>query len=922
MSRASLSTLLLLLGFGLAGCPQTNTTDPNSDPNTSDTTGGDVSDVALSFGGTLTGSAKTTSSTTESSGQAARRISAREIGDDATAWLTDLDGNRLLDADGNEYPDFAINADGSFELDGLPVGVDFVLNIDVDGDGEADLQTFVHIPANDDGTTGELDELVIDPLSTLVLAKFLALLEEQGIQFSDDLELSPSALIHRIRDAFANLFLDSGVEQDILIDDLFGLTRAQLAALFDVLIPPAAQRGMNMAKGSLLLKLASDVNGVAAASAQILLEGGFVILDLPDGPDFSFLANLPNVESHSTEEFHAMFGGQGDDQQVQNDAALPPPPPGTVYFSSIAEPDRNFVNSEFDGEIDGPDGPWFSDRVLSEMARIFVDGGTVSMSDLHQIIVDAEIGMGARYQYFIHTPQGGGEFFETADGLGLARSLQDLFARLQQEGADDTSPDNFEAVQSNIRRALLSFLDGTAEPTFERLFDGILITRIPSTDAYGRLLRNQRAHLPFSRSGPSRFFVVADKDAFQDATAKAITVNPTLNEDGEITSVSYVSDGTGKYYLRFGPHTDTGMLTELINRTTSGPLRDFKGRPQLLDLGDTSVFQSVGGESFLDAFSQTGEFYPGAPALTVPNPQYDPNQPADPNTNPPVFQRFVLVSEPGPNGVPVRVDYANNVASILENGQYYLGFTELTQTEGKFELIDESGQVLLTTPGDFSTRVLVIASQIQGGAIVAQNFRHIFGIDVPNPGYDPNGAPYYDDFNGNNIQEAGEPSFDHRAFLHNPDDWRSTRIEAYYRRADNNGFVDPQNVDFNSSTPRTLDGVTLVPRNFRPRLNAFRFGRPNVTLNLLCAFSPPEFFNGTQALNADTRLNPFQALAMANLVFGGVQNAKAWYDPDGAGPIPGALELVEAHLFVAPIGDPVQLMVKGFDDLAIYPGAP
>ena len=103
--------------------------------------------------------------------------------------------------------------------------------------------------------------------------------------------------------------------------------------------------------------------------------------------------------------------------------------------------------------------------------------------------------------------------------------------------------------------------------------------------------------------------------------------------------------------------------------------------------------------------------------------------------------------------------------------------------------------------------------------------------------------------------------------------------------------------------------------NIGPRLNAFRFGRPNVTINLLLAFSPPEFFDGTHALNADTRINPFAAIAFLNLVFDSIHNVVAVVDYDGAGPAPAQERLIDAHLFVAPIGDPVQLIIDGLENL-------
>ncbi len=268
-------------------------------------------------------------------------------------------------------------------------------------------------------------------------------------------------------------------------------------------------------------------------------------------------------------------------------------------------------------------------------------------------------------------------------------------------------------------------------------------------------------------------------------------------------------------------------------------------------------------------------------------------------------------------GPGVNYDPNTQTATYHESGRYYMLFDEKTETESKFALITESGEQLETTPGDWNTRVLVVAAGVQGITLAPQTFRFFFGIEAPNKGYDPTGAPYYDDINGNNQPDAGEPSFDYREFLFDANDWRSTRVTHYYRRSDNNGFFLEQEVAWDASTPKLLNGTALVPRTLKPRQNAFRFGRPNVTINLLAAFTPPEFFNGAVGLNADTRVNPFAALAILNLVFDSIHNVTGTVDWDGpGGPMPEHQELIEAHFFVLPIGDPIQLVIDGFEAFA------
>jgi hypothetical protein len=192
-----------------------------------------------------------------------------------------------------------------------------------------------------------------------------------------------------------------------------------------------------------------------------------------------------------------------------------------------------------------------------------------------------------------------------------------------------------------------------------------------------------------------------------------------------------------------------------------------------------------------------------------------------------------------------------------------------------------------------------------------EEFAHVFGIDVLNPRYNPDGDPFFDDLNDNGVHDEGEPTAPFRPMLFEGNDWRSTDVRMYYRREDNGGSVVIENVDFEAETPRTREGIALVPRNYKPRLNAFRFGRPNTAINLLTAFAPPEFFNGQHGLNEQTRVDPFMAIALVNLVFDQVFNLEVIADLDGPGPLPRQAALVDGHLVVLPLGDPFFLLLNG-----------
>ncbi len=935
--RTPLSLLIVgLLAFALGGCPQQTQNGTGNDGQTGDTTGdttgdagdntggstgdnagsgdsgtgsGDVSDSALSFNGTVSGSVASQSSTAAASGSGRATPPAQDL-DGATLWLTDLHGDRLVDADGNAFADLLITSLADFELSNLPVGVDIVVNVDVNGDGKPDLFTIINIPQDGSGETGTLAGVVIDPLSTLVVGRLMHLVNTKGLDLAD-LDISPSALIARIRDAYENLLDAAGIDTFVTLDDIADMTSDQLAELFDLFIPVTAQRAMLMCDGNIDLKRATDVGGVVLAVARVLVQGGFAVADDPEGYDLSSLGTLPHVTILSFDDFMEARGGQAPPNEPQG-------PRPTIYVSDLGEPDRNLVGVEERDDRHHP-GPIFSEHVLARMAQLFLDNKTIALEDLYHIVVDAETGMGARFIYDRVFVPGGAPLlvFQTLDGEGVELNLDELFTALADLHAVDPNADAFEEVRSQVHQTIVDFLAETVEPSLDDLFAGILRERVPSVDELAAEIRAHRAHLPFSISGPAQLFVIGDGDRWRDpnVTIHAVTVDVELDADGNVTGVTYNADGAGEFYLRYGEvfENGAGIDVEFISVARGCILRNHVGLRQHFDMADAGIFSPVNGESFFDAFSESGQHYPGAPALRIPNPNYDPAQAPDPVSNPPDFEIFVLVTQPGPDGTPVRVNYEAGTATYHAEGQYYLAFNENTPSQGSFDLVSADGRFLEDTPGDPATRVHVLASEVQGTAIAPETFTLIYGIEVPNPRYLDDGAPYYDDINNNDVEDAGEPRFDYRNFLYDPNDWRSTYLEKYYRRADNNGFIGDEGVDFNSDTPRAGDGVELVPRNLKPRLNAYKFGRPNVTVNLLAAFSPPEFFDGTHDLSASTRLNPFQALALLNLVFDSIHNVQGQVDYDGDGPLPEREELITAELFTPPVGDPLLLIVDQFE---------
>ena len=894
----------------IGGCPPTDSL--------TQTGTGDVSDTALNYAGTLDGSVLTESSTAGTDDAQAAQTAG--VGADTVVWFTDLEGNALLDANGNEYGTFSVDPDGTFSVPGLPVGVDIMLHVDLDGDGEADLTTIINIPKDASADTGTLDDVIVDPLSTVTGAKLDDLLDEEGVN-PEELELSLSGLIGRTRDAYEHLYDDAGIEDTLLLDDIHGLGPAELAQYFDDHVPLQAQRGMRMAASNLRLSTSASVEEIVKAAAQILLEGGFVIADDPNGIDLSFLGDLPNVLTLTFAEYQEYLGMTGPGQESAKGVPLDfaetsPPVPGepVIYLSELTEPDRNFSMAGDDVEARNSK-PMFTESVLTEIAELYKEGKTISLADLHALLVDVDDGLAARLTYTLWTgdPQNPEiEVFQTADGGGILKDTDALYQELAQY-ADDSGYDAMAAHQASVRDILRDFLEGTIPPSFETMFGGILIERIASADEYAAYIRAKRTHLPFSRSGPSQWFVVADADSWQNPNANPVTVNVETGSGGCVSKVIYDPQGNGKFYLGQGAMIDSGMQVELIRIRNGKYLHDHEGQPQFLDMADTTIFQNVGSETFFEKFSETGENWPGAPALRLPNYDYDPNQAADPETNPPDWEAYVLLTQAGPNGVPVRVNYSNGVATYNAAGAYYLLFDETTPTEGWFALIKETGELLEDPAGSgWANRVLIDPGTVQGITLAPEVFTYVYGVDVPNEGYDPDGAPYYDDINDNGREDTGEPTFAEIPFLGDPQDWRSTWVERYYRRADNHGFPAPDDIDWNAATPKLLNGVVLVPRAFRPRQNGYLFPRPNSALNLLMAFSPPEFFNGTQQLSATTRINPLMAVALIDLAFDQALNIEAIVDWDGPGPMSPHRELVPVWFFVAPVDDPIGLITDTF----------
>jgi len=953
LAAASIFGLLLMI----SGCPVatpsgTGGGDMGSGTGTdtgTDTDSGGTSD-ALGYDGTLSGRVSTVISSADATGSevtAARwqpRIfgqsaqTAPTIGANAAVTFTDLDDNPLVDADGNPHPPVPLNSDGTFTAQGLPVGMDFVVNVDLDGDGEADLFHVVNIPKDETGPGGHVDDVNVNPLTTMAVAKLKAVLREKGVRPAE-LTFSPSAVINQLIRAFSSLFELMGIDSTITADQIMARTIDALAEAFDELVPDAVKTTMDIAVGRLDVEEAESPEELVLKIIPILLRAGFLVADEPGGVRLDPIADLPDIEVITWDE---LWGPppQG-----------PPPPSGQtapsednrIFRSTVVEVDRNFamMQDEF-----GPRDPGLIIRkhALERIAGLAFEGKTLSLGDLYTLATSLDIGMGMRLTYPVPMPppQPGQEpdpgpppmMFQSADRHGVEVDMQALDDQIRQIWDQGFfTEEQRKAREAAIRGVIKDALAGTVPPPINDLFGGILSDdEFVTFDKLAHRIRNARAHVPFNWSGPAQLFVLADRDRWRHNNAHPVTVDIMLDADGQLARVTYNPNGDSKYYLRVWGDPEWGYTAEVVVAATGRTLFAKHGGPVQADPFDESIFQPVRdpitGEtvSFAEAFSETGENWPIEPALVVTNPWMDPTKEPDPAGNPPTITIPVLVTEPGPNGevVTVRVDPDGTVVRDT-SGDYALQmFWEGPPVEDWMANLvhTRTGQMLLEDPNDpGSPAVRVRMNEIVDLEVTPHVFTWFYDIEVPNPMYNPEGDPWYDDINDNDRWDPGEPTFDHKEELWQAGDWRSTNVTLYYRRADNDQPVDERDINWDAPTPQTWTGVALVPRNFKRRPNAFAFGRPNSALSLLTAFLDPDFFDGTHKLNAQTRVDILGALAMLNLVFDArLYNLEAYivdYGPEG--PLPAKLQIVEAHPWVPPIDDPIMMVISGFEQLASSP---
>ncbi|MCH7597101.1 MAG: hypothetical protein IID35_11155 [Planctomycetes bacterium] len=149
----------------------------------------------LGFEGTINGKILEQQSTRGSTADAstAQTLPSTIDTNNTCVRFQDLSGNALRGAKGEPIEEVPVAPDGTFSADGLPVGTDFTVCVDVGKDGSCELESCENIPSDGSGNAGRLDGAEVDPLTTIVLAKFRDLLADRGID-PGNLPISPVAI--------------------------------------------------------------------------------------------------------------------------------------------------------------------------------------------------------------------------------------------------------------------------------------------------------------------------------------------------------------------------------------------------------------------------------------------------------------------------------------------------------------------------------------------------------------------------------------------------------------------------------------------------------------------------------------------------------------------------------------------------------
>lgn len=143
--RHAMSAVVALASVLVVGTGCSNSANPpggaGGASNADDTPLNNPSGYSGSLSGTVADQQSTRASTVDAS--SAQEVPPNFDTQNTVVDFRDVTGERLVDEKGNVIPAAILTADGTFSAEGLPVGVDFTLCVDIGRDETCDMQSFV-----------------------------------------------------------------------------------------------------------------------------------------------------------------------------------------------------------------------------------------------------------------------------------------------------------------------------------------------------------------------------------------------------------------------------------------------------------------------------------------------------------------------------------------------------------------------------------------------------------------------------------------------------------------------------------------------------------------------------------------------------------------------------------------------------------
>jgi hypothetical protein len=807
---------------------------------------------------------------------------------------------RVMDLSGKELARTSTSADGKFTVKGLPTGVPLQIEVKA---GAVPLVTFCEVPVDQ----GDIQDVGLDPLATVIAHRIHKIHTDRRAKLGKLKSLNAPVLLLQVRRALEGLRAELGFELSVVLADLKDAIEAN-AATFDRLVPEA------------LRAAGGDSIAIAESSA-----------DLEAGGEAGLLVAIARRLFHTHMPLLiAMQAGVTDERVMQWVTSLPPearldgarldgaPWPGAgpcFVRNPYREPDRNFDEEQPMGSRPTMvDGPFFTDGHLSLMADAMRKGKRYTLPELHRIFF---------------RPAGAG-FLMVGFGMFGPRPFPYVWTgdrQAQVVAPPAQGPPDWRAA-------------GAVEPPFDHTFR-MFVGRVPNLAELAHKFFERRIHIDGNPTGPPHEYVAARDNLFWSShgqTANPIRVNVRLERGptGQLAAAEVAEAGDGAFLLGFTGASDgpEGAFRFLDARTTR-MLRLPDGRP-LLGVRSAVANVALGRldiGAILDRYTVTE-------ACVIQGPPVEING-----------RLFALVHDRRIDGRPVQVQgpalQADGTWSVTPRfslpgaagagggATFYLGFTDTTfpfqPDRSEVMAVDvQSGEAIRDRSGA-PLRILLARVEQEVALTLHETFSRIPGCAVPNPRYDPERDPYFDDLDANDRPGAGEPTFPFRPFAPPEVEARFDipAGQAGYLNREVAYHVDPAIYSLPDGQPFSLHapppGFTfdrspkdngLRLRRFRPRPNGHLYARPHLLFARLLAAFPPSFFDGDHGITTETGFDILQCLALTAIRMEtpeGVEDVRLDLDP-GAGEVAKRMPFLEFR-FTPGAEDPrvvMERMMAGF----------